>query len=126
MPALCIAKSANVPRLLFAPGEKRAGFYFVTSRVYPIPAFLSSPFLLFSRFPKQVFLQQPPRNGALKAIRQQRRQQQRGGEAREGVPLLPEQLAVIIGGGGYARDDPRPEQPDRQRLMPDIKLHRHR
>lgn len=55
MPALCIAKSANVPRLLFAPGEKRAGFYFVTRRVYPIPAFLSSPFLLFSRFPKQVF-----------------------------------------------------------------------
>lgn len=60
MPALCIAKSANVPRLLFAPGEKRAGFYFVTRRVYPIPAFLSSPFLLFSRFPKQFFLQQPP------------------------------------------------------------------
>ena len=30
MPALCIAKSANVPRLLFTPGEKRAGFYYVT------------------------------------------------------------------------------------------------
>ena len=75
MPALCIAKSANVPRLLFAPGEKRAGFYFVTQRVYPIPAFLSSPFLLFSRF-----LKQPPRNGALKAIRQQRRQQAKGQE----------------------------------------------
>lgn len=30
MPALCIAKSANGPRLLFAPGEKRACFYFVT------------------------------------------------------------------------------------------------
>ena len=60
MPALYIAKSADVPRLLFAPGEKRAGFYFVTRRVYPIPAFLSSPFLLFSRFPKQFFLQQPP------------------------------------------------------------------
>ena len=30
MPALYIAKSADVPRLLFAPGEKRAGFYFVT------------------------------------------------------------------------------------------------
>lgn len=44
MPALYIAKSADVPRLLFAPGEKRAGFYFVTRRVYPMSAFLSSLF----------------------------------------------------------------------------------
>ncbi len=98
MPALCIAKSANVPRLLFAPGEKRAGFYFVTRRVYPIPAFLSKPFFAFFPFSQADFFpQQPPRNGALKAIRQQRRQQQRGGEAHEGIPFLPEQLAVVIG-----------------------------
>ena len=44
MPALYIAKSADVPRQLFAPGEKRAGFYFVTRRVYPMSAFLSSLF----------------------------------------------------------------------------------
>ncbi len=94
MPALCIAKSANVPRLLFAPGEKRAGFYFVTRRVYPIPAFLSSPFLLFPIFPSS-----RRETGRSRTNRQQRRQQQRCGEAHEGIPLLPEQLAVVIGGG---------------------------
>ena len=51
MPALYIAKSADVPRLLFAPGEKRAGFYFVTRKVYPMSAFLSSLFsVYFSAF----------------------------------------------------------------------------
>ena len=50
MPALCIAKSANVPRLLFAPGEKRAGFYFVTLEIIRYADAFVKRFFLFSEF----------------------------------------------------------------------------
>lgn len=125
MPALYIAKSADVPAAAVRAGREAGRLLLRYSKSIPHVRVSVKPFSVYFSAFVRFFCSSRPRNRPFKAIGQRRRRRQRYGKARKRILLLPNQVAFVIRVGVCAGDRPRAEQPDGDCLMPDIKLHRH-